>query len=270
MGSYILPKHLWQPFIATHQGGEIAVDLTGRPEMLTGTGPFKFAEKTTSTLTLVRNPFFHQRMDKTSMHVEYAGDHKLLEGITVTALSPSVQITSYKIQVDTGNRGHVKLTVPITNLNADNESTINADIKLIFPNGSTTTLCEVANLAMAPLEIHSESFELLNLTGGKYMVNVTAEVTAGEVHDWVTSNLPSELWTDILGPKTIMQSFWITVPSDINEDGLVDIFDITPVAVAFGSRIGGPNFNRLADLTHDCLIDIFDIVKVAIWFGWHP
>jgi len=54
---------------------------------------------------------------------------------------------------------------------------------------------------------------------------------------------------------------------DINFDGIVDIFDIVVLALAFGSKGGDPNWNIEADITMDGLVDIFDIVKIALQFG---
>lgn len=60
--------------------------------------------------------------------------------------------------------------------------------------------------------------------------------------------------------------------SDLNNDGLVDIFDIVPVALSFGTKIGDPNWNLACDMNKDGEIDIFDLAQVAIGFGrnWLP
>ena len=58
------------------------------------------------------------------------------------------------------------------------------------------------------------------------------------------------------------------VPSpDVNDDEIVDIFDVVTVAEAFGSKPGDPNWNPITDLVQDELIDIFDVVTVAGNFG---
>jgi len=55
--------------------------------------------------------------------------------------------------------------------------------------------------------------------------------------------------------------------ADINSDSCVDIFDLVPVAVAFSSKPGDPNWNTLADINNDSLVDIFDIAVIALNFG---
>jgi len=59
----------------------------------------------------------------------------------------------------------------------------------------------------------------------------------------------------------------IAMIGDIIPDGVVDIFDVTTVAVAFGSIPYNPNWNPNADINNDQTVDIFDIVVVALHFG---
>jgi hypothetical protein len=54
---------------------------------------------------------------------------------------------------------------------------------------------------------------------------------------------------------------------DVNDDGTVDLYDLTAVALAFGSRPGDGNWNPDADFNQDNLIDIFDLVIVTINYG---
>jgi len=54
---------------------------------------------------------------------------------------------------------------------------------------------------------------------------------------------------------------------DIDFNGMVDIFDIVQLALAFGSKPGDPNWNLEADINLDGTIDIFDIVQIALKFG---
>jgi len=56
-------------------------------------------------------------------------------------------------------------------------------------------------------------------------------------------------------------------PGDINKDCVVDIFDVTIVALAFSSTPSDPNWNPVADINSDGIVDIFDLVVVALHFG---
>jgi hypothetical protein len=62
-------------------------------------------------------------------------------------------------------------------------------------------------------------------------------------------------------------SFPPDFPGDVKFDGVVDIFDVITVALAFGSVFGGENWNALADTNDDGLVDIFDLVSVTSIFG---
>jgi parallel beta-helix repeat protein len=56
-------------------------------------------------------------------------------------------------------------------------------------------------------------------------------------------------------------------PGDINGDNRVDVFDELAVAEAFGTRLGQPNYNEMADQNGDSRIDITDSILVANNFG---
>lgn len=58
-----------------------------------------------------------------------------------------------------------------------------------------------------------------------------------------------------------------SMPEDITTDGVVNIFDLVMIGKAFGSSIGGDNWNPRADIAVDGKINIFDLVKIGIAFG---
>ena len=53
----------------------------------------------------------------------------------------------------------------------------------------------------------------------------------------------------------------------INNDEVVDIYDVVIVSIAFGSEPGDPNWNQAADINNDGIVDIYDVVIVASVFG---
>ena len=55
--------------------------------------------------------------------------------------------------------------------------------------------------------------------------------------------------------------------ADVNRDGVIDIFDVVIVAVAFASKPGDFSWNPIADINNDEIVDIFDMVVVALHFG---
>jgi hypothetical protein len=55
--------------------------------------------------------------------------------------------------------------------------------------------------------------------------------------------------------------------TDLNKDGIVDILDISAVAIGYNSRLGDANWNLTADLDRNGTIDILDISAIAIDYG---
>lgn len=54
---------------------------------------------------------------------------------------------------------------------------------------------------------------------------------------------------------------------DVNNDGIVDIYDAIQVAIAFQTKPGQTYWNPDADFNADLVIDIFDAITVALNFG---
>ena len=54
---------------------------------------------------------------------------------------------------------------------------------------------------------------------------------------------------------------------DINQDGVVNIFDIVVIAGAFGTSPGDANWNPACDVRKDGVIDIYDLVAEVPHFG---
>lgn len=59
----------------------------------------------------------------------------------------------------------------------------------------------------------------------------------------------------------------VTIVGDINGDSIVDVWDITMVAMSYGYFKGEPNYNPVADINEDGIIDMLDLSLVAIHLG---
>ncbi len=114
---------------------------------------------------------------------------------------------------------------------------------------------QVVSPSLAPTETRVLSFTW-NATGvpkGNYTLSAVADTVAGETS---------------IGDNTLVDGFLVVaMAGDIVPDGVVDIFDIATVALAFGAVSTDPNWNFSADINNDGIIDIFDIVVVALRFG---
>jgi len=75
--------------------------------------------------------------------------------------------------------------------------------------------------------------------------------------DRVSDNVDYYPWSDVQYP----------ILGDINNDCIVNIFDILIAATAFGSMPGDPNWNPEVDLDNNGIINILDLVRIAVNFG---
>jgi len=58
-----------------------------------------------------------------------------------------------------------------------------------------------------------------------------------------------------------------SLAGDVNEDGAVDIFDLTLVAKAYGSVVGDPAYDEVCDITKDGRVDMRDLTIVSKYYG---
>ncbi|MBT9137343.1 MAG: hypothetical protein DDT34_02433 [Firmicutes bacterium] len=57
------------------------------------------------------------------------------------------------------------------------------------------------------------------------------------------------------------------IEGDVDGDGKVDATDLAAVAAALNTKEGDDNWNPAADLNQDGIVDIFDLVRVGRNFG---
>jgi hypothetical protein len=62
-------------------------------------------------------------------------------------------------------------------------------------------------------------------------------------------------------------TFVITLLGDFNGDNKVDVRDVAPVTLAFGSYVGHPRWNPLVDINKDGKINVKDVAVVSRNFG---
>jgi hypothetical protein len=57
---------------------------------------------------------------------------------------------------------------------------------------------------------------------------------------------------------------------DLNDDGIVDIYDVEIAALAFGATPDNPRWNARADLNYDGIIDLYDLILIILNFNGPP
>jgi len=59
----------------------------------------------------------------------------------------------------------------------------------------------------------------------------------------------------------------VVLQGDVNDDGIIDILDVSTAAIAFGATPDNPRWNAKADLNFDSVIDVLDLVMIILNFN---
>jgi hypothetical protein len=93
-----------------------------------------------------------------------------------------------------------------------------------------------------------------SFTKGDYVIRANASQVLGELN--------------IANNEYIDGTIKVTMRGDVNAPfGVVNILDIVIVAIAFGAKVGDPNWNPNADIGNDGRVNILDVVVIALHFG---
>jgi len=72
---------------------------------------------------------------------------------------------------------------------------------------------------------------------------------------------------DISDNTFIDGTVWVKFPGDVTGDGVVNIWDLTTAAIAYGCEKGEPEYNPDADINNDGIVDIRDISVIGKNYG---
>jgi hypothetical protein len=75
------------------------------------------------------------------------------------------------------------------------------------------------------------------------------------------------IWATVPGDVCIGDSVYVSIPGDIDANGMVNIVDIVSIAKAYGSSAGHPRYDVDCDINGDGTINIQDISAAARNFG---
>lgn len=172
--------------------------------------------------------------------------------LSVTSVLRDVAVTNLVANKNVVCQGYpARISVTVENQGSMTET---FDVTVNLLGFAQIGLMNVALLAPSEVRTVTFTWDTTGVVKGNYTLQAVAAPVPGEVD--IADNVFVDGW--------IMVS-WV---GDLNGDGVVDIFDIVIVALAFGSTFSGdPNWNPVADINGDGIIDIFDIVIVALHFG---
>jgi len=87
--------------------------------------------------------------------------------------------------------------------------------------------------------------------------------------DKVTVSTVNLYTNEVIQTKTFVVETTLDTP-DINDNGVVDVFDLVTVSKAWMSVIGEPEYNAEADINNDGIVDMQELNIVCIQYGEDP
>ena len=104
-------------------------------------------------------------------------------------------------------------------------------------------------------------------SNGAYDLSITGPPSGASIDLWVGENNVTTIILQYMTTLKLNLTVADIILGDLNDDGIIDIYDVVTIAIAFGSKPGDSNWNAKADLVSDNIIDIYDVVTLASNFG---
>lgn len=144
---------------------------------------------------------------------------------------------------------------------ATGDSTVFASILTNWPKLNGTPYCPEKAQTFQIEESGSESPPEIPLPKVNYNLtfNLLLEEGGGNYSVYVSARYKGQTTTNSM-------TLQIKIP-DVNNDGVVDLFDLVKVAKAYASSPGDPNWDPEADVNGDNTVDIFDLVIISKYYG---
>lgn len=124
---------------------------------------------------------------------------------------------------------------------------------LTIQANSTTIHEQTVTLMPGDFEKVSFAWNTSGCAYGNYTVNIMIDTVPGETD--TTDNTFNDCWV------------LITIPGDVNGDGVVELTDFYLTSQAFGSYPDHPNWNPNADINDDGIVELTDFFIMSSHFG---
>ncbi len=254
IGVYVNPvqneTHYSSSFSVNDQIGKIAVVVTYYPpanpintieKIALITLTFKVDTWGISNLTLHDTTLTDHSGNPIPHETESGFFQSVIRNIAVTNVeaNPTIIYENFKVNI----------TVTVAN-KGDLTETFN--VTIYYDNAPIKTV-KVENLPSKENRSFTIEWNTRGLGPGRYIIKAEAQ--------------PVPYESDLTDNAFVDGSVTINITGDVNGDGIVDIYDLAIVGLAFGSKPGAPNWNPMADLNQDGQVDIFDLVTVASNYG---
>jgi len=133
----------------------------------------------------------------------------------------------------------------------------------IFINGTIDNTAGLITYYACSLTGHS-----LGVTGNGTLGIITFKV---KNYGNSTLNLVDVILLDSTStetPRNLVDGVvYLKIPGDVNDDGIVGVFDLFRVSKAYGSKPGNPNWDPDCDINRDNIIDRFDLEIIGANWG---
>jgi parallel beta-helix repeat protein len=177
--------------------------------------------------------------------------HHSTHDVSVTGTAPDIVVTNVApLQTVVGKGYGANVAVTVVHLSTSSE-TFNFTV---YANNVAVTS---QNVTLSPQTSTTLAFAW-NTTGlayGNYALSVYAEPLAG-----AASTADNNCTGGIVR---------VSIPGDVDGNGVVNMGDVMTLLYAFGSTLGKPNWNPNCDIEGNGKIDMGDIVIALMHFGQH-
>ena len=143
-----------------------------------------------------------------------------------------------------------------------------SSITIISPENVTYNSPDITSNLTLSFYIEVPRIRMVNWIGysldGQPMVTISGNTTipVANGHHNISVSANGTFGGDYVSSGTV--HFTVSIESDLNGDGVVNIADILLASAAYGSTPNDPNWNPRADVSSPKgTIDIFDLIKLA-------
>jgi hypothetical protein len=161
----------------------------------------------------------------------------VVHDVAVTDVTPSKTVVGQGYNID--------INVTVAN-QGDDPETFNVTF---YSNTTVIGIQKLNGVLNGTSTVLTFTWNTIGFAYGNYTISAVADTVPDE------TNTANNSFTD--------GEIYVSIPGDINRDGMVDVFDATILANACGSSLGNPRWNTDADLNQNGVVDVFDFTILA-------